>query len=111
MRNVARTDRAYRAPVQVVDGRISLAFDRLFKTDGDGRLTIDIAELAGALADELAGRGLVAVDREVQLLEAARVPALTQSITSPPTQAEVLAIQNKVNELLARLVAADHLQE
>ena len=29
--------------------------------------------------------------------------ALTQSISNPPTQAQVLAVQNKVNELIAAL--------
>jgi len=37
---------------------------------------------------------------------AAAVADLSQSITNPPTQAEVTAIQNKVNALLAALRAA-----
>lgn len=41
--------------------------------------------------------------------KAVAVVDLVQAITNPPTQAEVTAIQNKVNELLASLRAAGSL--
>lgn len=41
--------------------------------------------------------------------QAANVAALAQAITSPPTQAEVEAIQTALNDLLAALVAAEQM--
>ncbi len=107
----ARTDRPFEAPIKVVNFKVALDFDGYFSKDGDGRLTVNLTTLAAALAAKLAGRGIKVVAGALELREAARVTALTQTISAVPTQAEVQNIQAKVNELIARLVAADHLQE
>jgi hypothetical protein len=47
----------------------------------------------------------------VESMQAANVPALTQTISSPPTQAQVNAIQTKVNDLLTALKASGLMED
>ena len=86
-----------------------IEFAKIQQVTGDrilGRLTDlgNIQELTGSQATTLldnagaATRGLV--------LEAANVADLNQVISSPPTQAEVQAISDKVDEILAEIQAA-----
>lgn len=67
-----------------------------------------------ALADKKAGEELAsAVDAgaNAEQAQAAAVADLNQTISDPPTQAEVQAISDKIDELLAALRAAGLMAE
>lgn len=111
-RDSARTDRAFKDPVAVVNGVVTLRIGRYLGLDPDGALTLELdAGLAAALAQILAGSGLLATSGRLALREAPKVAQLTQTISAAYVQAEVKAIQDKLNELLVRLTQVDHLQE
>lgn len=60
-----------------------------------------------ALTDEAAGQELAAAVDSGSNAQAAAVADLNQTISDPPTQAEVQAISDKMDELLASLRAAN----
>lgn len=113
-RQGSSTDRAYKAPVFVENGKVTLRIDAsMLEINEDGELTLVLEDIAAKLAIHLVAtaQGIAERNGTLTLIEGRRVMELTQAISSPPTQAEVQAIQAKLNELIASLVEADHLQE
>lgn len=88
----------YAAPLKLARGRLSVSVSPPL-TSRSGSLEVDL----GQLAQDLAGPGLRAVSDRLEIQAAFPVAppsaALSQAIGSPPTQAQVQAIQDKVNEL------------
>jgi hypothetical protein len=108
---------AFVAPLVIRGGKAQLLIGMPLAVEED-HLVVDIA----ALATLMAGSGLSTAARRLALKLADPVRAtggkLTQAISSPPTQAQVQLIQDKVNEVVQRfdelllaLKRAQHVKE
>jgi hypothetical protein len=73
-----------------------MAFDPNKPATGAPIVSAELRAQFNGLRELLEGRALLP----------ASVTPLTQTISNPPTQAQVQAIQNKLNELIAALKAA-----